>query len=213
MRRRPHMIPSVPTSSGPSSLTEEIRRAPHRSSLACGYDPLVIRVGIPSDIKDIQEVERSANAMFRSVGMDAVAEYPVTAASDLLAMMKDRRAWVAVDDQDRPIACILLTVIDGNCHVEQIAVRPEFARQRIGEKLIAKAEDLARERGLAALTLTTFTHVPWNGPYYARLGFHIVDKDRLSAGERAIQDDNTAGVLGAWPRVTMTRPINRASSI
>jgi hypothetical protein len=40
----------------------------------------------------------------------------------------------------------------------------------------------AQRHGLAALTLTTFTDVPWNMPYYERLGFrHLCDIDNVTS--------------------------------
>jgi hypothetical protein len=55
--------------------------------------------------------------------------------------------------------------------------------------------DWARYRGLPAVTLTTFRDVPWNGPFYAKLGFRELSE--LSPGlaamrehERAIGDDD-----------------------
>jgi len=33
----------------------------------------------------------------------------------------------------------------------------------------------ARRRGLAGLSLTTFRDVPWNAPFYASVGFAIVE--------------------------------------
>jgi len=37
------------------------------------------------------------------------------------------------------------------------------------------ATGAARSRGLAAVALTTFRHVSWNGPFYARYGFVELD--------------------------------------
>ena len=37
--------------------------------------------------------------------------------------------------------------------------------------LIEHVAGWARAHGSPALTLTTFTEVPWNAPYYERLGF------------------------------------------
>jgi hypothetical protein len=34
--------------------------------------------------------------------------------------------------------------------------------------------DHARTLGLTSLTLTTFRDVPWNAPFYAKLGFEYV---------------------------------------
>jgi len=38
--------------------------------------------------------------------------------------------------------------------------------------------------GLPALTLTTFTHVPWNAPYYTRCGFRVLDDAEISDPRR-----------------------------
>jgi hypothetical protein len=48
--------------------------------------------------------------------------------------------------------------------------------------LMQAAESFARARNLRSLTLTTFTDVPWNAPWYSRLGFELESCDaRLSA--------------------------------
>ena len=43
----------------------------------------------------------------------------------------------------------------------------------IGRRLIACVADRPA-KGLASLTLTTFRDVPWNAPFYARLGFEMI---------------------------------------
>ena len=57
------------------------------------------------------------------------------------------------------------------------------------------------------MTLTTFAEVPWNAPYYARLGFTILATDQLTPGLRRIRDHEVARGLDAWPRVAMRRPL------
>lgn len=58
---------------------------------------------------------------------------------------------------------------------------------------------------LPELRLTTFAEVPWNGPYYARLGFEVLPAERLTEGLRAIRATEAAKGLDAWPRVVMRR--------
>ncbi|TCV68225.1 GNAT family N-acetyltransferase [Pseudomonas fluorescens] len=43
--------------------------------------------------------------------------------------------------------------------------------QGLGRRLIEVAQDHARSNGLRLITLTTFIDVPWNAPFYARMGF------------------------------------------
>ncbi|TNE52272.1 MAG: N-acetyltransferase [Sphingomonadales bacterium] len=56
-------------------------------------------------------------------------------------------------------------------HIWELGVHPEFQRRGIGAGLIRACQIDAHNSGFQALTLTTFTGVPWNAPFYARLGF------------------------------------------
>ena len=90
--------------------------------------------------------------------------------------------WVAVDPDDQPIAFAIVHLLDESVHLHELDVHPDYARQGLGRRLIATVADWARARGATALTLTTFDDVPWNGPYYARLGFRTLDLATLSPG-------------------------------
>jgi hypothetical protein len=57
------------------------------------------------------------------------------------------------------------------------------------------------------LTLTTFADVPWNAPYYARLGFEITPPNKITPGLREIRQYEAAAGLDAWPRVVMSRTL------
>ena len=46
----------------------------------------------------------------------------------------------------------------------------------------------ARAHGYPALTLLTFRDVPWNGPYYASLGFSPLQDDALAPELSARRD-------------------------
>ncbi|HSP70727.1 MAG TPA: GNAT family N-acetyltransferase, partial [Gaiellaceae bacterium] len=87
------------------------------------------------------------------------------------------------------------------------SVHPDHARQGIGRALIERAASWASAHGLHALTLTTYVGVPWNGPYYERLGFRYLARDEETPGLRAIRDDESAAGLDAWPRACMRRSL------
>jgi GNAT superfamily N-acetyltransferase len=54
--------------------------------------------------------------------------------------------------------------------------------------------------------LTTFRDVPWNRPFYERLGFRVVAGAELSAALRAIVEDETRRGLDPSRRIVMERP-------
>ena len=65
--------------------------------------------------------------------------------------------------------------------------------------------ELGRARGWPALTLSTFKDVPFNAPYYRRLGF--VDVETLTPGMAQIRAEHEARGLDERARVFMRREI------
>lgn len=147
--------------------------------------------------------------MFRSIGMDVIADDDPPGIDDLRAFQEHGRAWVFTDHADRPVAYLLVDELDGHAHIEQVSVRPEYGRRGIGRSLIGAAEQWARQHDLAGLTLTTYAEVPWNAPYYQRLGFRILVESEVSDGVRSIREHEQVRGLDAWPRVPMRRPLGK----
>lgn len=68
---------------------------------------------------------------------------------------------MTVGADDRPLAYLVADPVDGAAHIEQVSVHPAAARRGLGSGLIGHTDRWAAAEGLAALTLTTFSHVPW----------------------------------------------------
>jgi hypothetical protein len=64
-----------------------------------------------------------------------------------------------------------------------------------------------RAHGFAAITLTTFRDVAWNGPYYERCGFRTLDPDEVTPGLAVLREHEAKEGLDEWPRVCMRREI------
>lgn len=112
---------------------------------------------------------------------------------------------------DPPIAFIVVELIDGAAHIWQLSVHPDHARRGIGSALINAATDWARANDLDAITLTTFRDVPWNGPFYASLGFVVIDD--LTPELAAIRDhERVIGDDAFGPRVAMRLALSQAST-
>jgi N-acetylglutamate synthase-like GNAT family acetyltransferase len=86
-------------------------------------------------------------------------------------------------------------------------VHPDHARKGLGRKLIEHVASWARDRDLDALTLTTYVDVPWNGPYYERLGFRFLTADEETPRLRAIRAHERTLGLEVWPRTSMRRSL------
>ncbi len=167
---------------------------------------MMIRAAELRDIPRMQELELAAGAVFRDVGMDEIADDDPPSSEELAQAIEAGAVWVAVAETD--LAGYLVgKVVDGCAHVEQVSVHPRHARQGLGRRLLDRADVWAREGGLAALTLTTFRDVPWNAPYYERLGFRRLADGELGEGLRSVRAEEAAAGLDRWPRVCMRRPL------
>ncbi|MEU2747078.1 GNAT family N-acetyltransferase [Streptomyces collinus] len=167
-----------------------------------------IRPATPAELPALQDIERAAGAPFRDLGMPEIADDEPPALDVLEHYRRAGRCWVVTSGpQDGPVAYLLAEPVDGALHIEQISVHPRAARRGVGRALLAHAADRAREEGLTSLTLTTFTDVPWNAPYYERLGFRPLPDEDLTPGLRAIRATEAAHGLDRWPRVCMRAPL------
>lgn len=142
----------------------------------------MIRHAQVDDMPVLQELERAAGAPFRDLGMDTVADDDPPTIAELTRFQAAGRALVYADEHDRPVAYLLVEPLDGYAHIEQVSVHPSRARQGLGRQLIDAAQTWADQQNLTGLTLTSYLHVPWNAPYYRRLGFRILTEDEMTAG-------------------------------
>jgi GNAT superfamily N-acetyltransferase len=183
----------------------------------------VIRPPAPDELERLQQIERAAGQAFVAVGMPEIAADDPLPVAVLEGYRAAGRAWVItcggvagyvlVDVLDRP-GPPDGTGRDGGpaAHVEQVSVDPAFARRGLGARLIDHVADTARRDGMAALTLTTFRDVPWNGPYYERLGFRPLGDHELGPGLRGRRDLEAAHGLDPAHRVCMRRDLRRSSA-
>ncbi|MCT7356171.1 GNAT family N-acetyltransferase [Streptomyces sp. 15-116A] len=165
-----------------------------------------IRLAGAVELPRLQDIERAAGEAFRGLGMERIAEDEPPGLDVLEEYRRAGRLWVAVDDRDRAVGYLMAEPVDGALHIEQVSVHPRAARRGVGRDLLAYAADRAREEGLAGLTLTTFAEVPWNAPYYERLGFRTLEDADLTPGLREIRAHEARLGLDRWPRVCMQRP-------
>ncbi|MBH0777124.1 GNAT family N-acetyltransferase [Nocardia bovistercoris] len=164
---------------------------------------MTIRAAVEADLPELQDIENDAGELFAEIGMLDIAEDEPPSLARLREFADAGRAWVWVDEDDRPVGYLVLGIVDGSAHVEQVSVRRAFAGRRIGVRLIEYAARWAVGRGMLDMTLTTFSAVPWNGPYYERLGFRVIPVAVLTPELRAIRAAEIDAGLDCAPRVAM----------
>jgi GNAT superfamily N-acetyltransferase len=162
-------------------------------------DTFLIRSACPNDLAALPAIEHAAAAHFRTTPYAYLADEPLSDEADL----NHEHVWVAVDQDDHPIAFAIVHPLGESVHLHELDVHPEYARQGLGRRLIATVADWARAHGATALTLTTFDDVPWNGPYYTRLGFRTLDPATINPGLQAVRQGEAEAGLPMEHRIYM----------
>lgn len=165
-----------------------------------------IRLASPDDVPKVAPLELAAGEVFRSIGMDAIADDPPIAEAVLLQAVEEQRLWVAVEYGVLK-AYLLGEFLPHSLHIDQVTVHPDAARRGLGALMIESVSADPRSKELGLITLTSFANVPWNAPYYERIGFLDIAESEWPEGvAEKVAADNAHG-LDAWPRVVMQRVI------
>ena len=180
----------------------------------------VISLASEKDCLELPRVEICAGAVFTSIGMDEIAQDDPPSVELLLEYQKAGRLFIASDPREKTVqAYIVLTILsppEGNDpglgFVHQVSVSPTYARRGIGARLIAQAEAWSLSQKVPCICLTTFDNVPWNRPYYERLGFRVLSdtelqEHRYAELKRQLQAEREHYILKKWPRVAMMKPL------
>jgi GNAT superfamily N-acetyltransferase len=160
------------------------------------------------DITRLAAIELAAARLLAGHAPESVLS-ETTSLDGLKQAQREGRLWVALAD-DVPVGFAHVELIEPNAaHLEEIDVHPDHGRRGLGAKLILSVCEWAASHGYESVSLTTFRDVPWNLPFYARLGFRVVPSEHVSASLRAIVDDETRRGLEPSRRVVMRRPSRR----
>ena len=100
----------------------------------------------------------------------------------ILSRILASTCWVVVDDRDAPVGFLSAEIAaERELHIHEMSVAPAFQGRGAGRALLKATIEWAVAHDFAALTLTTFRDVPWNAPFYSRLGFEALSASSLSA--------------------------------
>ncbi|AAK25223.1 GNAT family N-acetyltransferase [Caulobacter vibrioides] len=171
--------------------------------------PLTIRPARFEELPAVQAIERLSARRF--VGwIDALADDDPSPLERLAERSASGGLLVAdVETGEGPKAAgfVMFRPMEDSLYIEQIDVAPAFERRRIGATLINAVADRAVALGLSRLTLSTFREIPWNAPYYRRLGFVDLDDEALGPALAEVRREHLARGLDESARVFMIRKV------
>lgn len=140
-----------------------------------------IRLALPDDAPLLPRVELSAAQVFRRIdGLNWLADTTTMSVERHRQLIALSTCWVVVDADAQPHGFLSAERQGDALHIHEVSVAQSIQGQGWGRKLVETAMDYARANLLRSVTLTTFTHVPWNAPFYMRLGFQPKGDKRLA---------------------------------
>lgn len=162
------------------------------SDLGDGLGP--VRVANFQELAGLPRVELAADTLlagYLNVQLPPTSE-DLGGAVEVLA-----RAAAVLVVGSPPVGFAQLDVVDGRAHLQQLAVDPAFGRRGLGTALVRACGQWAIRHRFAEMTLTTFAQVPFNAPFYAGLGFRVIDDAELPAGLAVLRQREAASGLDA----------------
>lgn len=158
---------------------------------------------LPEHIEGLLGISLAATTIFPEEDIPASLRDEMMPLTTFVQAQREGLLWVAVKQQSKEVVGFaLLTLISGCIHLKELSVHPHHGRRGVGTLLLKTAIAWAKEQGILAMTLTTFSHLPWNAPFYEKLGFKIIPEGELSEQLRELWLQEAKG-LDQSKRVVM----------
>ncbi|MBI1245989.1 MAG: GNAT family N-acetyltransferase [Alphaproteobacteria bacterium] len=127
----------------------------------------------------LREITRAAYAKW----VPLIGREPLPMTADHVAAVRDHIVEFA-ELGGHVVAALHLEALDGHMLVENIAVRPEMQRRGLGDALLARGEEIAREMGYAVVRLYTNSRMGGNTEWYLARDYAIEREEAFGNGNR-----------------------------
>lgn len=168
-----------------------------------------IRSARPSDLPLLGPLELRAAQRFRQSAHAYACDLPPFEPQALEQAQQAGRVWVAVDERDAPVGFVIAGHLSEQAYVHELDVEPSFGGLGMGRALVRRVAAWARADGRDDLLLSTFSDVPWNAPFYARIGFEVVPVSEYTNRMRALRENEAAQGMAPESRVIMRAALSR----
>ena len=172
--------------------------------LESGYQ---IRAARAEELSLLSHIEQSAAVLF----LDTPYSFLVNADSLPLEFVQQRfqagQVWVAVDLHESVVGYAIAREVDDTLYLQQLDVEPEHGQRGIGTALVNTVCAWAKHHGYCIVSLSTFQDIPWNAPFYSKLGFRTLVEAELTTGFQQLRFKEFEAGLPISDRVIMYRMI------
>ncbi len=138
-----------------------------------------IRFAKASDLAVLPEIERRASVLYKDTKFAKAVGDDVTTLADFKEAQVHGCLFVAVDFNDQPVGFAFMEIMRQGVHLDELNVLPEYGGHGIGTALVKKVCAWAAENNYPVVTLTTYTDIPWNAPFYRKCGFIDLSREEI----------------------------------
>jgi GNAT superfamily N-acetyltransferase len=162
-----------------------------------------IRSAQIEELPQLPPIEQAAAIRFRDTPYTFLVDGEPLPIEFIQQRFQAGQVWVAVDRDDIVIGFAITREVDRTLYLQEIDIAPEHGQRGIGKALVETVQTWGSRSGYAVMSLSTFRDLPWNAPFYTKLGFRILDEAELTLGFQAIRAHEREAGLPIGDRVIM----------
>ncbi|MCD4526217.1 GNAT family N-acetyltransferase [Nocardioides sp. cx-173] len=168
-----------------------------------------VRHARAADLRHLQAIEDAGVSLYEAVLGDLSGDPLASPGRDGRDRVVVPGFLLVTGEVGSPTGFAHVTYVEGFAHLAQLSVHPDHGRQGLGSALVHEAMREAWDAGFDRLSLTTYRDLPWNGPFYSRLGFVEVSRpEPFEVRQRGLE--RALGLDRHGPRVVMAASLRRA---
>jgi len=145
----------------------------------------------------LSAIEVAAARVFPEAVLPAGVRELVLPRESLLDAQAGGRLWVAVAADGVPVGFAMASLGGDVALLAEVDVHPDHQGRGLGKALVHAVIAWASARELSGVALTTFLEIPWNAPFYERLGFRVLAPGATPAWlARRLEEEAALGLRG-----------------
>ncbi len=169
---------------------------------------MIIRPARQNEYSHLPDIENDAAQAFREAGLDGIDGLEETAAS-YYKNLPGRSAVFIAEDKGQIIGFSAGYEVDGQAYIREVSVRFTSSGKGAGTALVTALINWAGKTGFSCVTLTTFRDIPFNAPFYRKLGFVPFEPDGNWPELLAIRKKEISRGLDIQPRICMKLDLDK----
>lgn len=162
-----------------------------------------IRLARENELYQLNVIEENASKLFANTKFALEIDQDSLSIDLLREQQAKDLVWVAVDDRNNPVGFAVVMIMGDRIHLHELSVDPEHGRKGLGTRLSETIIQFAKSSGFTGVTLSTFQDIPWNAPFYKKLGFRAMKEEEIGISLQKIGDEEAQHGLPISERILM----------